>query len=221
MRCRAVFLCVVALSFGFCSIRSAAFQAGPGGLREEEIRAAIAFGERNEPQPYLLRHAGRPDNPQVVAAVYTPFLRVAFLSRAAVDRGARLDPEDIDRGVTAPLVYVAFRWYCCDSGWTEADAAALAASEPRVLMLPIAPSAPQFVSSMDRRGAVRPVWWHRGTAVVEAFGAPPPYEDVALVAAFPVGVLQSGRPFVIYKAASGLSSVRTGVVRVDDAAAWR
>ena len=88
-------------------------------------------------------------------------------------------------------------------------------------MLPIASRAPQFVSSMDRRGAVRPVWWHRGPAVVEAFGAPPPYEDVALVAAFPVGVLQSGRPFVIYKEASGLSSVRTGVVRVDDAAAWR
>jgi hypothetical protein len=145
---------------------------------------------------------------------------VAFLSRAAADRGERLNSADIDPSVTAPLVYIAFRWYCCDTGRTETDAAVLAASEPRVVMLPIAPRAPQFVNFMDRRGAVQPVWARKGTAVLAAFGAPPPYDDIALVAAFPVDVLQAGRPFVISKEVSG-SSIRTGVVRADDAVAWR
>jgi hypothetical protein len=217
MQRRALLLFGVALWFGDCSTRSAAFQAGPGGLSAEEIRAAISLGEQREPPPYLLRHAGRPDNPQVVAAVYTPFLRVALLSHAAHARGERLEPRSIEPRVLEPLVYIAFRWYCCADASTEA----LAAAEPRVLMLPIAPRAPQFVNFMNRRGATQPVWSRTGTAVLESFGARPPYDDIVLVAAFPSGVLQAGRPFVIYKDAGEAQAVITGVVRGDDALAWR
>ena len=195
----------------------AALTAQSRVLGRADIDAAIALGERAEPRPYLLRHQGRPENPVVVGAVYTPFLRVALLSRAARDRGERLDPASIEASVDEPLVYVAFRWYCCDNDSTGA----LAAAEPQVLMLPVAPRAPQYVNFMNRRGAAQPVWTRKGSAVLESFGAQPPYDDIVLVAAFPSGVLEAGRPFVIYKDVRTVQSIRTGVVRPDDAAAWR
>jgi hypothetical protein len=195
----------------------AALTAQPRALGPADIDAAIALGERGEPRPYLLRHQGQPNNPVVVGAVYTPFLRIAFLSRAAHDRGERLDPASIEASVVAPLVYVAFRWYCCDNDSTGA----LAAAEPQVLMLPVAPRAPQFVKFMDRRAGAAPIWSRKGSAVLESFAAPVPYDDIVLVAAFPSDVLQAGRPFVIYKDAVVIQSIRTGVVRADDALAWR
>jgi hypothetical protein len=149
--------------------------------------------------------------------VYTPFLRVALLSRAAHDRGEYLEPASIEPRVLEPLVYIAFRWYCC----ATASSDALAAAEPRVLMLPIARRAPQFVNFMNRRGAARPVWLRKGTAVLESFGGRLPYDDLVLVAAFPSGVLEAGRPFVIYKEAGEAQEVITGVVRADDVLAWR
>ena len=90
-------------------------------------------------------------------------------------------------------------------------------------MLPIAPRAPQYVPFVDseRRGALRPVWSRKGTAMIEAFGATPGYDDIAVVAAFPLETLQSGRPFAIYKALGGVQEVRIGVLRADDADAWR
>ena len=194
-----------------------ALTAQTRALSRAEIDAAIALGETGEPRPYLLRHQGQPDNPVVVGAVYTPFLRVAFLSRAARDRGERLDPASLDPRVLEPLVYVAFRWYCCEDDPTGA----LAVAEPKVLMLPVAPRAPQFVNVMDRHGAVRPIWSRKGSAVLESFAGSPPYDDIVLVAAFPSGVLEAGRPFVIYKDSGTRQSIRTGVVRADDAFAWR
>ena len=149
---------------------AAALAAQPRALSRAEIDAAIALGQMGDPRPYLLRHQGQPDNPVVVGAVYTPFLRVALLSRAAHERGERLETDSIEPRVLEPLTYIAFRWYCCVDAANEA----LAAVEPRVLMLPIAPRAPQFVKFMDRREAVEPVWSRKGSAVLESFGAPLP-----------------------------------------------
>jgi hypothetical protein len=50
---------------------SAQAGASAGALTLADIEAAIAFGEGHDVQPYRLRHAGRPDNPVVVGAVYT------------------------------------------------------------------------------------------------------------------------------------------------------
>jgi hypothetical protein len=65
-------------------------------LSRADIAQAIALGETGEPAPYRLRHQGRPDNPVVVAAVYTPFLRLAFQAKAAREQGRRLEAADID-----------------------------------------------------------------------------------------------------------------------------
>jgi hypothetical protein len=191
------------------------------GLSRAELDAAIALGERGDPKPYLLRHAGRVDNPVVVGLVYTPFVRVALMARTAADRGERLDPEQIDPQLTAPLVYLAFRWYCCDPADTRAGA--LAAVAPEVVMLPLAERAPQYVrfTTSERQGAARPVWVRRGADALSPFEAIPRFSDIALVAAFPVEVLQPRRPFAIFKQFAGAQSIRTGVVRADEAAAWR
>jgi hypothetical protein len=67
------------------------------------IQAAIDFGISKEPQPYLLRHAqGEGTNDVVVAAVYTPFLRVASAARAVWDDGNGLMPEEVPAWLTAP-----------------------------------------------------------------------------------------------------------------------
>jgi hypothetical protein len=144
---------------------------------------------------------------------------VAYLARAAALRGERVTPDDIDAGATAPIVLVAFRWY---SDGNDA-AGALAAAEPQAVMLPLAPRAPQYVRFTKdvRRGAVAPLWSRKGTTLLDAFGAPAPYDDIALVAAFPADVIEAGRPFAIYKDTERVQSIRVGVVRADDAAAWR
>lgn len=200
----------------------AALTAQPRALRRAEIDAAIAFGETREPRPYLLRHQGQPDNPVVVGAVYTPFLRVALLAKAAALRGERLTAADVSATVLEPLVYIAFRWYCCDTPPVDGDLA-FDAAEPRVVMLPIDERAPQFVrfTKDERHGAVRPVWLRKGHGAVEAFGGHVPYDDVVLVAAFPSDAIQPGRPFAIYKTLPDRESVRIGVVRRADALAWR
>jgi hypothetical protein len=198
-------------------------QAQTGGLTPAAIVKAIAFGESQELRPYLLRHQGRLDNPVVVGAVYTPFLRVALLAKAAAERGERLAPADVEARWTEPLVYIAFRWYCCDGNPATGEADAWRSVEPQVLMLPIAERAPEFVrfTKDARQGAVRPVWARRGAALVEAFGGQVPYDDIVLVAAFPAGSIQAGRPFVIYKERADGDYRRTGVVRPADVLAWR
>jgi hypothetical protein len=147
---------------------------------------------------------------------------VALQARAAAGRGERLSAADLDPRATAPLVFIAFRWYCCD-GLVNGDAGAIGSVEPQAVMLPVAPRAPEFVpiTSSERRGAIRPVWSRRGAAVIEALGAGTPYDDIVLVAAFPIDALQPGRPFAIYKELDGSQAFRIGVVRVGDAATWR
>jgi hypothetical protein len=65
--------------------------ATQSSLSAQEIHRALAYGRSGEPAPYLLRHDGEDDNPSVVAAVYTPYLRIALASRAARLLGRRLD----------------------------------------------------------------------------------------------------------------------------------
>ena len=90
-------------------------------------------------------------------------------------------------------------------------------------MLPVAPKAPRFVpvTAVDLRDGIRPLWARRGAELLESFGAMKPFADIAMVAAFPVDALQAGRAFAIYKDAGGAQSIRVGVIRATDAAAWR
>jgi hypothetical protein len=194
-------------------------------LTRAAIADAIALGEAREPEPYLLGHAGDARTPIVVGAVYTPFLRVALLSRAAALRGERLDPESLDPALTEPLVYVAFRWYCCDTAVGTPDAShAFDAVRAQAVMLPLSNAV-----TTRSRGTVGPqpfagtppVWSKPGIAVLEQFGAAPTHDDVTLVAAFPLESLTAGRRFAVYKDTGTLANIRVGAVRAADVARWR
>src|SRR6476620_12231448 len=80
------------------------------------LEDAIRWGESGAAGPYLLHHAqnAATTNDVVVGAVYTPFVRVALAAKAAWATGERLQPETIPATLVEPVVYIAFRWYCCD-----------------------------------------------------------------------------------------------------------
>jgi hypothetical protein len=199
-----------------------------GGLAPAEVEEAIALGAANEPTPYLLRHAGDRDNPTVVAAVYTPFLRVAFESHAAVQRGERLEPAAVSAASTDPLVYIAFRWYCCDNA-LDPSQPRLSPVEPQVRMVQaLAPLSERATFPMfTMLKGDRPIWTRPGAGMLDTFGARAPYDDIALVAAFPLDRLTTGRTFVVFKKANAVGfpefvgGIRTGVMRAGDAARWR
>jgi hypothetical protein len=159
--------------------------------------------------------------------VYTPFLRVAFLSHAAAERRERLEPADVSPALTEPLAYIAFRWNgrdVVDPGRAEE----FAATRPRVAMLRTpAPSVEKAgVPFSTVRAGVPPVWSKPGSELLETFGATLPDDDVAFVAAYPLESLTPLRTFVIYKAIytdeiPQFISLRFGVVRAADAAVWR
>jgi hypothetical protein len=212
---------------------SPTLEAVPAAMTRAAVEEAIAFGATHEPEPYLLRHAGRDDNPVVVAAVYTPFLRVAFLSHAASQRGERLDPAAISPALTEPHAYLAFRWYCCD----PPDALDLAGVKPQVLMLPApALSVAQPTGRMGLlkmlESGVRPAWLTDGGGVLRSFGAAAPFDDITLVAAYPLDTLRALRTFVVYKwlvvredmdvtqLPASAGTFRYGVVR-GDVSRWR
>lgn len=217
---------------GACCVSWPVLDAAPAGMTRAAIAEAIAYGETHAPEPYLLRHIGGEANPIVVGAVYTPFLRVAFLSHAAFERGSRLELADVPPTALEPHAYMAFRWYCCD----PAEEPGLAGVKPQVRMLP---NPARSIEKLDRdmspfrtvRTGVRPVWMTHGPAVLSSFGAAPPFDDIAMVAAFPLESLTALRTFVIYKwlvvrededaALLGSSAFRYGVVRGADAARWR
>jgi hypothetical protein len=48
----------------------------------------------------------------VLGFVYTPFIRVALAAQASFDSGRHLRREDVAQWLE-PVVYIAFRWYCC------------------------------------------------------------------------------------------------------------
>jgi hypothetical protein len=153
-------------------------------LSPKDIADAIQLGNFGEPAPYRLH--GRSVDPRrrnafELAAVYTPFVRVALAARSARDAGHVLLPDDVDSKLVEPSVFIAFRWVARDSEHADSVYA-----EPQVFWI--------FKRNIDRRGLPRPrngtdpICVKRGndaTALLASFGAERPYDDFALVAAFP------------------------------------
>ena len=158
-----------------------------------DIEEAIRWGETGTPSPYLLHHAqyqGTTDD-VVVGAVYTPFVRVALAAHAAHDKGERLDPENIPEWVVEPVVYIAFRWYCCDGD--HGDMASYHPLEPFDYALAV-PGRPAGLRNI----AAPPLWVERDLSLLNAFGGVP-YSDVVLLAGYPLPALSQPGDFVIYR----------------------
>ena len=190
--------------------------SGRTGLTRAEIQEAIDFGKTGTPRPYLLRHAGSDGNPIVVGLVYTPFVRAALLAHAATRRGEAVTPDDFGPDLVEPTAYIAFRWYCCDYS-SPANFDPLGPPDPEVIAL----SAGSSPIPQKAQG-VSPVRVHKGSAFVSQYGGLESYEDIALVAEFPMTMLKAGQAFLIFKRHSKVRlQYRLGVIRASDSARWR
>jgi hypothetical protein len=163
-------------------------------LTTAEIEAAIKWGESGNAAPYLLHHAAQPGTTSdvVVGAVYTPFVRVALVAKAAWDGGQHLTREDVPSPLAEPVVLIAFRWYCCDSD--HGDQWNYHPLEPFDYKV----GTPGQTWNWARAILARPLWVRRDLAMLNALGGIP-YSDVVLLAAYPSSALSQPSDFVIYR----------------------
>ncbi len=112
---------------------------------------------------------------------------------------------------------LAFRWYCCEA---PATSDAFARVEPQAVKLPRSVGPTPAVGHRLFKGTP-PVWSQSATKVLEQFGASLPFDDLALVAAFPLDSVRAGQRFAVYKDIGTDASIRVGVVRDADVTRWR
>jgi len=175
------------------------FRSRPASaLDRDAIEAAIAEGRRGQPTAYLLRRVlpgGGSATGEAAGTVYTPSLRVAWAAHAAQRAGWVLEPEDVPTWMTAPLLYVALR----------------APLEPgdELPRLAVVPTDATISCRVAHPTVVRPLWRSAAGAITR-FGAPPPFPDLGLVAAFPLEVVDEDVDFVAYRCvetAEGMTAV--------------
>jgi hypothetical protein len=219
--------------FGVSAFVACALLAAPplraqtsGTLAPLDIDGAIKWGMDGDPTPYLLHYkaqAGKA-NPVIVGAVYTPFLRVALAAKAARSAGRDFTSNDVTRVLIEPVVYVAFRWYCCVDPEHGDDLASWDPTKPPV-DYKIAVPGDQRVGTLR---LASPLWTSRDTSLLTTFGGAPPYRDVVLIAAYPMNVLTGGANFAIYREwgspslpEGGSASILVGEVTPEDVTHWR
>jgi hypothetical protein len=153
-----------------------------GSLDRATVEEALELGIRGNPAPYKLPMS--PSGLGTAGAVYTPFVRVAMLSRAAHLQGRRLTAAELPAEITNPVAYIAIRWYCLND-----DCSLPAGTLPvGVRLIPRSPC--YCAPSLPYPGAVMPLWVTRSFEVLKAFGADTPKLSVA-VAAFPISSVKS------------------------------
>jgi hypothetical protein len=198
-------------------------------LAPQDIEEAIKWGMDGDPTPYLLHHKGLAgkQNPVIVGAVYTPFLRVALAAKAARAAGRDFTSRDVTRSLIEPVVYVAFRWYCCVDPAHGNDLDSWDPSRPPV-DYKIAVPGDRSPGSPSSLRLASPLWTTRDTSLLTTFGGAPPYRDVVMLAAYPMAALTNGADFVIYREwgspnlpEGGSASILIGEVTPDDLTQWR
>lgn len=193
--------------------------ASQTALSASDIEQAIEFGLSGEPEPYLLRHVpgAVKSSSVIVGVVYTPFVRVAVAARHAREEGQAFTPADVTPKLVEPVIYIALRWYCCDTTLPELFDAAR----------PVA-GAMRRQAPMNERRLVAPAWVTDDLSVLRSLygNTPLPFDDLVLVAAFPTALFTGDFDFVVRKevenpAGGTIRSVRRGRLVMEDVARWR
>lgn len=185
------------------------------------IADAIELGTYGEPAPYLLRHAGgRTPNSVIVGAIYTPYVRVALAARAARAAGRTFAEADVTPQLIEPVFYVAYRWYCCDVEQNRDTFNPFASFDYKLARVP----SPATPSNLHQ--ASPPLWIRRGVSTLASFGGKLPYNDVVLVAAYPLNLLTTDHDLVIYRdhVTDGrvtARNIRAGRILASELATWR
>jgi hypothetical protein len=201
-------------------------------LSPQDVRAAIAWGNSGEAAPYPLHHRS-PDpakvNPVIVGVIYTPFVRVALAAKQAHDAFRDFGEQDVTPSIVEPLAYVALRWYCCDPDHGH-DLEHFHPLVPFDYKVAVA-GQDRFTESylrLDGMQLLPPAWVKRAAAMRSRLGGSLPYDDIVLVAAYPMANISAGTDFVIYRddltpGVSGFPTrnIRNGRVTAADIAAWK
>jgi hypothetical protein len=192
-------------------------------LSEKDIADAIELGTVGRPEPYVIRHMAPKDVPntvsKIVASVYTPYIRVALVARAAANGGARMLPTAVGQGLIEPTALVVYRWTCCDQGISDATQQG-----------PIRVAAPGVEGFLARYRLTQPLWVRYDVMSVlgsMGLGMAPP--DSVAVAAYPLEAIKPGVEFVIYRdldpesvpAWVPASKIRIGQLRPEELSHWR
>ncbi len=172
----------------------------PPALSAADLHDAIRLGETGAPEPYLLHHLSTSErqNPVLVGAVYTPFIRVALAARTAQLAGQRFEIEDVTRELASPVVYVALRWYCCDSVHGDDPSNWNPLQPPTDYQ--IADDRDPLLAQSIGRGRLphAPLRIERGSSLLQPFG-PLPFDDIVLVAVYPLTEFATPAHFVIFQ----------------------
>jgi class 3 adenylate cyclase len=174
-----------------------------------------AAASAQEVNPYELRENGV----RVNGAIYTPFIRQAMAVRVKDRRGRTLGRSD---PLTDAAVYIVFRWSQAD----QDRARQLSGDDPLQLRVGIMPD----VFPPVKPGLIEPLWTTQDLTVLEDFGAPVPFPDAAIIAAFPRQALTPGAFVMAYVRHQDLegrlqigphSSVRGASITTADLTAWK
>lgn len=187
-------------------------------LDREGIQAAIARGQDGEPESYVLRQIRSAGDRRSTAAtaglVYTPYLRIAWAAHTRQQVGRPLTVDDVPGWMTAPVVYVALRRPETDGG-----------DELGVPSLAVLPRGSASCCQLPQPTLIRPIWVTPDVAPIVRFGAPLPFTDLGVVAAYPLDALQADLDIVAYhridRPAGPVSLEMRGRIEPDDVSAWR
>jgi hypothetical protein len=198
-------------------------------LTPKDIDEAIDWGLTGAPSPYVLHHRkagpGRGVNSVIVGAIYTPFLRVALAAKAARDKREYLTPADVKAAWIEPVVYVAFRWYCCVDRDHGDSLAGWDPFKPPFDYKIAVPGDRVLRAIAGLKVTTSPLWVRPDISLLASFGGNPPYDDVVLIAAYPMSALSSAPDFVIYRekvsATGATMSLVVGRVTPEELKSWR
>jgi hypothetical protein len=194
----------------------------PAALTRASLDDAIAWGVLEDPQPYPLRSWSRPGvvGSGRLGAIYTPFLRVALASKAARLAGRPFDASHVPSAWVEPVVYVAFRWYRVNED--PATFNPFAYTDQQIAGPNLKP--PTLDPAL--RILTDPLWVSRDLTLLAPFGELP-YQDIIVIAAYPLSALTSGHDFVIYREwlepghLAPSRHIRAGRVLPEEVRRWR
>jgi len=164
--------------------------------------------------PFDLRES--PNGP-VTAAAYTLRTRLTIALRRSELRGVSFSEDELPPRVLAPVTYVVLRWG--EQDWARVPRE-VGRRPLSVVMVPDG-----WPPTSDK--AIWPSWTSESMAVIEEFGGVRPFDDAAVVAAFPSVAIRPGHRIVAWVGQLGspkpgwLASTRSALITEDDLASWR
>ena len=166
-----------------------------GGLHRTQIQAAIALGREGEPGSYVLHRVqsarGQSSAIEPAGVVYTPFLRIAWAAHARQAAGRPLTVDEVPAAMAAPVLYVALR------------TPPLAGTSLGVPAVAVVPADTATCCLEPQPTLTRPLWTSDDPALTARFGARVPFNDLGVIAAYPLEVLRSDLDFVAFYRVDG------------------